>query len=614
MYVCTAGRVRGQSQYQYMPDLKELTNRRPLVMPVGWMQGWSRVSTPLVWEAWESRLQEHPDRSFREYLVMGMTQGFRIGFAYAKAKCRSASQNMASVAEHPEVVKAYLDKEREAGRVVGPVPIEWWASMQISRFGVIPKPHQPGKWRLIVDLSHPKGGSVNDGIEKELCSLSYASVEAAVRKCLRRGRGCQLTKLDVEAAYRIVPVHPDDRPLLGLCWDGQVFLDTTLPFGLRSAPKIFNAVADGLHWVLEQEGLEVLHYLDDFLLFEAPEELGKQGKSPQNLKCARDQALAVCAELGVPVADTKIVGPVTELTFLGIELNTAEMAVRLPMEKVVRLRRVIGEWHMRKVCTKRELLLLIGQLQHACCVVRVGRTFLRRMIELSIVPKELHHRVRLNEGFRADVAWWHLFLEDWNGRSMMTGLVRGMTVGVLTTDASGGWGCGAFTSTGLWFQLKWPASWATVNITVKELLPVVMGVAVWGCQWRNGTVRCRCDNAAVVAILRSGTSRCPKAMRLMRCLFVFAAKFNVVLVAEHVPGVENGAADALSRDNLPSFFPLVQGASQAPSVVPRQLVQALVEHPVEWTSKDWRRLLKTSLATPSLKAQERRTPWGGDAL
>ena len=86
-------------------------------------------------------------------------------------------------------------------------------------------------------------------------------------------------------------------------------------------------------------------------------------------------------------------------------------------------------------------------------------------------------------------------------------------------------------STGLWFQLKWPASWATVNITVKVLLPVVMGVTMWGGQWRNGTVRCRCDNAAVVAILRLGTSRRPKATRLTRCLFVFAAKFNVVLVS-----------------------------------------------------------------------------------
>ncbi len=145
-----------------------------------------------------------------------------------------------------------------------------WFVILLVTIGVIPKSHQPGKWRLIVDLSHPKNRSVNDGIEKELCSLSYASVEQAVKKCLHLGHGCQLTKIDVEAAYRIVPVHPDDRHLLGLYWDGQVFLDTTLPFGLRSAPKIFNALADGLHWVLEQEGLDVLHYLDDFLFFEAP--------------------------------------------------------------------------------------------------------------------------------------------------------------------------------------------------------------------------------------------------------------------------------------------------------------------------------------------------------
>jgi len=179
---------------------------------------------------------------------------------------------------------------------------------------------------------------VNDGIEKELCSLSYASVENAMRICLIRGRGCQLTKLDVEAAYRIVPVHPDDHPTLGLRWKGQVFLDTALPFGLRSAHKIFNAVADGLHWVLESVGLEVLYYVDDFLLFEAPVGQVRQDE-PQEI--AREQVMATCAELGIPVAVGKTVGPTTVLTFWGIEFDTAKLVVRLPMEKIVRLRRTI---------------------------------------------------------------------------------------------------------------------------------------------------------------------------------------------------------------------------------------------------------------------------------
>ncbi len=92
-------------------------------------------------------------------------------------------------------------------------------------------------------------------------------------------------------------------------------------------------------------------------------------------------------------------GASNKVNLLGIELDTAELVARLPWEKVVRLRRAIEEWRWKKVCTKRELLSLIGQLQHACCVVRVGRTFLRRMIELSSIMKELYHRVRLNEGF-----------------------------------------------------------------------------------------------------------------------------------------------------------------------------------------------------------------------
>ena len=55
-----------------------------------------------------------------------------------------------------------------------------------------------------------------------------------------------LSKLDIKNAYRTVPVHPEDRPLLGNKWQGKLFIDTVLQFGLRSAPKIFNAIADAL--------------------------------------------------------------------------------------------------------------------------------------------------------------------------------------------------------------------------------------------------------------------------------------------------------------------------------------------------------------------------------
>ena len=81
-------------------------------------------------------------------------------------------------------------------------------------------------------------------------------VDDAIQTILRTGTCTQLAKFDIESAYLIVPVHPTDRLLLGTQWEGQLYIDTALPFGLRSAPKIFNAVADGLQWILQTNGID----------------------------------------------------------------------------------------------------------------------------------------------------------------------------------------------------------------------------------------------------------------------------------------------------------------------------------------------------------------------
>ena len=131
--------------------------------------------------------------------------------------------------------------------------------IQISRFGVIPKGDQPGKWRLIVDLSHPRGYCVNDSIEPELCSLHYTSVDKAVQIVLEYEARMQLAKCDIESAYRSIPMHSDDRWVLGMSWKGGVYVDTVLPFGLRSVPKIYSVVADVMQWLMEGSGVWVIH-------------------------------------------------------------------------------------------------------------------------------------------------------------------------------------------------------------------------------------------------------------------------------------------------------------------------------------------------------------------
>ena len=138
----------------------------------------------------------------------------------------------------------------------------------------------------------------------------------------------------------------------------------------------------------------------------------------------------------------------------------------------------------------------------------------------------------------------------------------------ITSDASGSWGCGAFTSDGSWFQLKLPESWKDTHITVKELLPIVISIAVWGRTWQGRTVARWSNNAAVVMIVNSGRSKAEVVMHVMRCLSFFLARWDVSLTCSHIPGVLNGATDALSRNPLSLFQRLVPSAKASPTTIP----------------------------------------------
>ena len=150
-----------------------------------------RIVSPLKPDVWSLLLSKYPDRQFVDYLIRGICCGFRIGCHASSQELQSASTNMPSAILHPEIVNRYLWEELEAKRLVE-VPYSSSALIHMSRFGVIPKKHQPGRWHLIVDLSSPLQQSVNDYLDPSLCSLSCASVENAAAFVLKAGRGTLL--------------------------------------------------------------------------------------------------------------------------------------------------------------------------------------------------------------------------------------------------------------------------------------------------------------------------------------------------------------------------------------------------------------------------------------
>ena len=383
------------SYTQHLLELQAHTDAEPIPLPPSALN----ITTPLIYHQWEKALALHPDRQFVQYLLSGIKQGFHIG-VNRHHTCKRAKGNMHSALLHPTPIEDYLRTELQAGRIVGPIPDS--PHIQISRFGVIPKSGQPSKWRLILDLSSPHGNSVNDAIQKDLCSLKYATVDQAVRRILCLGPGTLLAKIDIQHAFRNIPINPADRKYLGMSWKGRVYVDTVLPFGLRSAPKIFNAISDALEWILSNEGVtDLMHYLDDFLF------LG----SPASQECANNLQITKtsCNTLGLPLKHEKVEGPTTLLIFLGVLLDTIAMEMRLPDEKLAELRQLIANWSSKHAGKKRELLSLIGKLSHAAKIVVPGRIFLRRMIDTANKAKQLDHWIHLTADFKSDLAWWRSF-------------------------------------------------------------------------------------------------------------------------------------------------------------------------------------------------------------
>ena len=347
-------------------------------------------------------------------------------------------------------------------------------------------------------------------------------------------------------------------------------MDPMLPFGLHSAPKLFNAVADALEWCFRQQGIcNVFHYLDDFIII-AP---------PHCTECATAVALLdnVCDSLGIPIANHKRDGPATCLTFLGIEIDTVSAELRLPADKLQRLQSLLQEWGDRKTCERRDLESLIGLLNHASKVLRPGRSFLRRMLDLLHgvpTPPLRPHPIRLNREFRSKLSWWRLFAVAWNGISYLPPSHH-LSVTEMASDASGSWGCGVWRGH-QWFQFQWDQRSSELTIMVKI-----------SAELRPELCRYHCDNQAVVAYIRSRTTHDKHCMHMLRTLAFVEAKWLFSLQPQYINTRTNYLADDLSRNNLPAFLSKVPHADSRPTPLPVPLLDILLDPSLDWTSPLW---------------------------
>ena len=153
------------------------------------------------------------------------------------------------------------------------------------------------------------------------------------------------------------------------------------------------------------------HILDDFIFFGADKS--------SHCSVGFHGFLALAKSLNIPIRHDKTVLPTTTVSLHGIEIDTIHMQMRLPQDKLVSARSHVDAMYRRKKVSLREVQSLIGTLNFACQVVVPGRTFLRRLIDLIKGVSNPNHSIRLNAAARLDLSAWKLFLDQYNGISLL---------------------------------------------------------------------------------------------------------------------------------------------------------------------------------------------------
>ncbi|KAJ5385651.1 hypothetical protein N7509_008192 [Penicillium cosmopolitanum] len=472
-------------------------------------------ASPFISSAWETLLEHYPG-DLGTICSGILTFGCRLGCTGQPTDRRTSNHHI----EEPSIFTQKLSDDLSNRRVqvcTGPVVV--------SPLGLVPK--HDGGWRRIHDLSYPPGRSVNESIPDTASAIQYISIDHIFDLIRTSGRGCCIIKRDIKDAFRNIPVAPADRPLLAFWWDSKIYMECCLPFGLATAPFIFNLFAEGLNWLLTAylPVASIVHYLDDFITVFLL------------LNNAKDAAGTV-------------------ISVLGVEIDTTLLQARMPHDKLTR------------ASSEAASLLRQNRVSHkALQRVTPPPVALQRP---RIFPPHQHSLRRLSHDSHEDFAWWTDTIPFFNGIYFVE---KSRPLVALYTDACDS-GLGLFffyapsrDSAGDWLSAApyLPSTHAAIvdassaraseaHINTKEVTAILQAFLLHSLHWAHHRVLAFTDCAVAFHGLSKQALRGP-AHRQLLMLFSIAAALDIEIQPRWLPSSENMLADALSLDELLSLAP-----------------------------------------------------------
>ena len=505
---------------------------------------------------WYSNLHNFTDSEIVQKVLHCIEHGYPVGID--KEIPVIQSDNWPSADKfRPEIQKFLAERLSEGS--IEKVPECEVSFHSVSPLGAFEKGLER-KLRVIHDLSFPGELSINSYLDKSEYSVTYSTVRDAVKICQTFDTPW-LAKTDLKNAYFSCPIKNQDKKFLGFSFKNdlgstKIFRWAALPYGLRPAAYWFDLTANCLKKMYVQNGAaeSTLYYLDDIITI-----TGNKSSCQSSLSII----LETCEKAGFKISTSKTVGPARVITFLGIQIDTVNQVLSMSQEKMSEIRSELLAWKEKSYCSKRDLLAIVGKMNFCSQMIKNGKKFMRRLIELSTKGKSLNSKLKLTKQAKADVNWWVECMQKYNGIEWFPKDIDMRTAILTFSDASNialagicenNWTIIPYTGEYLWLSKK--------SIQYRELYAAVLTIATFAYKMRNKQVVMHIDNQSMQLSIQSGTSKVPELMGLIRSLYYYTTINNIHYHCIHIGTRMNAESDSLSRLRLTEFFLLSPQASR----------------------------------------------------
>ena len=533
-----------------------------------------------------------------------LTQGAVIG-CRGRFRNPSTAKNARSAIEEGEKVSDAIADWIAKGFCYGPVDMdEVPADAKFSGIMVRPKPN--GSVRIILNLSSPKGYSVNEGIASSEFPTSMSSTSKWLEAMHLAGRECLFCKVDWSDAYKHVAVALEDTNLQWFSWCGKAFKELCLIFGGKSSAGIYDRLAKVVLFVVRMRtgmpAAQCCQHLDDCVAAAA--------KGSPLIHRFDQEFFTVASALGVKLAPRddpdKSFGPSTSGTVLGVHYDSVSWTWAIPQEKLVRILHMLKQVMESDHVLQDFLWSLNGKILHVRPLVPLGRFHVNYLIKANSFSEDRSAEVPVSAALKGQCWFWYTMLRVCSGRTTLPDPNEDMppwTVEVYT-DAAGGssnkasLGVGAVT-VGWWTYMPWSQAINSGRKTqdgrnldrvmsALELVGPLLALVACPLRCRGKPIRFWVDNAGSVYIWKKGySSSCDLSTTLVKAIATVAAGLGCRVELEKITRCSEPLAtmaDALSKADFSRFWRTAyeNGGYDLPrtaQVAPKELYR-WIENPV----------------------------------